>query len=70
MVSGHDRQQTGDMAETTVEQALRAAGFMTGRLSPDPGEDLWAEVDGRRAAAEGPFPYRGLVQVKGSVPEG
>ena len=39
---------------------------MTGRLSPDLGEDLWFELDGRRASAEGSFPYRALVQAKSS----
>ncbi len=40
---------------------------MVGGLAPDPGEDLWAEVDGRRAAATGDFPLRALFQVKATA---
>jgi hypothetical protein len=64
-VSGPDSQQIGDEGEIAVEHALRKGGFLTGRLSPDPGEDLWVEIDGRRASAQGTFPYRALVQAKG-----
>jgi hypothetical protein len=65
-VTGPHNQQTGDLGEIAVEYTLRKAGFLTGRLSPDPGEDLWLEAGGHRAIADGAFPYRALVQAKGS----
>jgi len=65
-VTALDHQQTGDEGEKAVEYALTKAGFVTGRFDPDLGEDLWAEARGRRASAQGSFPYRALVQAKGS----
>jgi hypothetical protein len=66
MVAGPDNQQTGDEGEDALKYALAKAGFTSGRFDPDLGEDLWAEADGRRASAEGSFPYRALFQAKGS----
>jgi len=63
---GWERQQTGDAGEKVVESTLTRSGYATGVLDPDLGEDLWIEADGRRASAEGSFPYRALVQVKSS----
>lgn len=64
-MSGWQSQQTGDAGEAIVAAELTRGGFLVGSISPDPGEDLWAEVDGRRAIATGDFPLRALFQVKG-----
>ena len=63
-MSGWMNQETGDKGQAIVAAELTRAGFLVGDLAPDPGEDLWAEVDGRRAAATGDFPLRALFQVK------
>lgn len=65
-MAGPDSQQIGDQAAAAIEHVLAKAGFVTGRLDPDLGEDLWVEIDGRRASADGAFPYRALLQVKGA----
>jgi hypothetical protein len=66
-MSGWQSQQTGDLGEGVVVAALQRAGFLVGRLTPDPGEDLWAELDGRRSIAEGHFPLRALIQVRATA---
>lgn len=66
-VSGWQSQQTGDTAQAIVANELSRGGFLVGEFSPDAGEDLWAEVDGRQAIATGDFPLRGLFQVKGTA---
>jgi hypothetical protein len=63
-MTGWQSQSTGDIGQALVEAELTRAGFLVGRLDPDPGEDLWAELDGRQAAATGSFPQRALFQVK------
>ena len=63
-MSGWQSQQTGDLGPAIVQAVLARGGFLAGTLTPDPGEDLWAEVDGRRAIAQGEFPLRALFQVR------
>jgi hypothetical protein len=63
-MAGWRNQKIGDVGQSLVMAELTRAGFLVGSLSPDPGEDLWAEVDGRQAIAEGRFPLRALFQVK------
>ena len=64
---GWENQQTGDDGQALVTSALTRAKFLVGSLTPDPGEDLWVEVDGRRNIAEGAFPLRALLQVKATA---
>jgi hypothetical protein len=66
-MSGWENQQTGDDGQTLVTSALTRAKFLVGSLTPDPGEDLWVEVDGRKNIAEGAFPLRALLQVKATA---
>jgi len=66
-MSGWVNQETGDKGQAIVAAELTRAGFLVGDLAPDPGEDLWAEVDGRQAAAIGDFPLRALFQVKATA---
>jgi hypothetical protein len=66
-VSGWQSQQTGDTGQAIVAAELSRGGFLVGGISPDAGEDLWAEVDGRRAVATGDFPLRALFQVKATT---
>jgi hypothetical protein len=62
-----ENQQTGDAGQALVTSALTRAKFLVGSLTPDPGEDLWVEVDGRKNIAEGAFPLRALLQVKATA---
>jgi len=66
-MSGWKNQQTGDDGQALVTSALTRAKFLVGSVTPDPGEDLWVEVDGRRNIAEGAFPLRALLQVKATA---
>jgi hypothetical protein len=66
-MAGWEGQQTRDAGQAIVEAELARAGFLVGRLDPDLGEDLWAEVDGRRASASGELPLRALFQVKATA---
>lgn len=64
---GWENQQTGDDGQALVTSALTRAAFLVGSLTPDPGEDLWVEVDGRKNIAAGAFPLRALLQVKATA---
>jgi hypothetical protein len=64
---GWENQQTGDCGQALVSSALTRAKFLVGTLTPDPGEDLWVEVDGRKNIGEGAFPLRALLQVKATA---
>jgi hypothetical protein len=66
LASGPENQETGDAGQALVQAELAPRGFLIGPLAPDPGEDFWVELKGRRAIAEGTFPLRALLQVKGS----
>lgn len=68
-MAGWQNQWTGDRGQALVSTELTSAGFLVGSFTPDAGEDLWAEVEGRRATAQGEVPLRALVQVKATENE-
>ena len=66
-MSGVINQVIGDRAESKVHECLVSADFICMRLSPDPGEDLLVEADGRSAIASGDHGRRAFLQIKGTA---
>ncbi len=63
-MAGYQNQETGDWGEAIVRNALADEDISVIELKPDLGEDFLIEIEGRKAAAEGLYPLRALVQVK------